>query len=170
MNHRTNHSKLTQSNFISGKPGIRLSNFPVHDLFFTAEYTRTNPMVYRDYISTSTFASGNYNLGHYLGDNAEEIFLSAMYKPVAKFCAEVFYSQAQKGMEYPYTGQSSGQGIAFMNVVRWQAIEFGVKTQYQAVNDGYVFAGMIMSDYRGWIQRYIPNHICVERKSRSISG
>lgn len=142
----------TQSNFISGKIGAHLSNFMVHDLFLTGEYTRTNPIVYRHYVSTSTFATNLYNLGHYLGDNAQEIYVSAGYKPMAKLLAEISYSIAQKGQEYPYTGQSgfgSGRGNPFIEYVFWQATELSVKAQYQIINDCYVNAAILISDHHG---------------------
>ena len=149
----TMFDERTQSNIISAKIGARLSNFLVDDFFLTAEYTRSNPLVYKHYISTATFESNFYNLGHYLGDNAQEIFLSAAYKPFAKFSAEISYSIAQKGAAYPYTGQAgtdgSGQGLSFIKNVYWQASEVAVHTQYQVINDCYVFAGILISDHHG---------------------
>jgi len=142
----------TQSNFISAKIGARLSNFPVHDVFLTAEYTRTNPVVYRHYISTSTFASNLYNLGHYLGDNSQEIFFSAGYKPFARLTAEISWSIAQRGEEYPYNtipGTGSGKGDPFIQLVYWQAKELNLHAQYQVIHDCYLFAGLLISDHHG---------------------
>ncbi len=142
----------TQSNFISGKIGGRLSNFIVDNLFLTAEYTHTNPITYRHYVNTSTFASNLYNLGHYLGDNSQELFLSAGYKPLAKLTAEISWSAAQKGYEYPYTtipGSGSGKGNPFIQYVYWEATELGVKAQYQLINDCYLNAGVIISNHHG---------------------
>ncbi len=142
----------TQSNIFSGKIGARVSNFMVQNLFLTVEYTRTNPIVYRHYVKTSTFASNLYNLGHYLGDNAQEIFLSAGYKPLAKLFVEASISVAQKGPEYAYDGQAgsgSGHGVPFLQYVYWQATEFAVKAQYQIINDCFINGGVTASDHHG---------------------
>ena len=52
--------KKNQTNLMSFKAGFRITNL-IKNTAFTAEYTRTNPWVYAHPISTTTFASNNYN-------------------------------------------------------------------------------------------------------------
>ena len=52
-----------QSNFISGKIGMKISNLFHKNIFLTGEYTRTNPITYRHYVATTTFESNGYNMG-----------------------------------------------------------------------------------------------------------
>ena len=140
------------SNIFSAKIGARMSNFLVKNLFLTGEYTRSNPITYRHYIPTASFSSNSFNMGHYLGDNAQEIYLAAAYKPVARLWVEVSWSIAQKGQEYPYDGRSSGfngKGLPFIDRVFWQAEEIGLQARYQVINDGWVFARFLSSDHHG---------------------
>ncbi|HRH65905.1 MAG TPA: hypothetical protein PLU53_06380 [Bacteroidia bacterium] len=146
--------KDKHTNFYSLKAGFHLSNLLVKNLFFTTEYTRTNPLAYRHYISTATYASGSYNMGHYLGDNAEEIYLSAGYKPLSRLYFEFAYTAAAKGYEYAYTGVSSdpvgnGLGLPFLSRTYWEMSEISFKARYQALNDAWIFAGVSSSEHKG---------------------
>ena len=76
--------KDKHTNFYSLKAGLHLSNLGLDNLFFTAEYTRTNPLAYRHYIESATYASSSYNMGHYLGDNSEEGYVCIGYRPISQ--------------------------------------------------------------------------------------
>lgn len=146
--------KKKHSNYYSMKIGGRLSNLGIKNVFLTAEYTRTNPVVYRHYIETATFASSSFNMGHYLGDNAQEVYLALGYKPVAKLLVEASYTLAQKGWEYLYTGvsrdpQGNGLGHPFIDRVYWQASDISFKARYQLLNDAWLFAGVSSTDHHG---------------------
>ncbi|TAH37956.1 MAG: hypothetical protein EYC69_14885 [Bacteroidetes bacterium] len=146
--------KSKHSNFYSMKVGARLSNLGIKNVFLTAEYTRTNPVVYRHYISTTTFASSSFNMGHYLGDNAQEVYLSLGYKPISKLLLEASYTLAQKGWEYLYTGvsadpQGNGLGHPFIDRVYWQASDISFKARYQLLNDAWIFAALSSTDHHG---------------------
>ncbi|MBP6334921.1 MAG: hypothetical protein KA444_05560 [Bacteroidia bacterium] len=142
------------SNFYSMKIGGRFSNLGIKNLFLTGEYTRSNPIVYKHYITTATFASSSFNMGHYLGDNAQEFYFAVGYKPIPKLFVEMSFTLAQKGYEYLYTGvsadeQGNGLGHDFINRVYWQGIDFSFKARYQILNDAWVFARVSSSDYHG---------------------
>lgn len=142
------------SNFYSMKIGGRLSKVGIKNVFLTAEYTRTNPVVYRHYITTTTFASSSFNMGHYLGDNAQEVYVALAYKPISRLFIEASYTLAQKGWEYLYTGvsadpQGNGLGHPFIDRVYWQGSDMSFKARYQLLNDAWVFATVSSTDYHG---------------------
>ncbi|HNP48863.1 MAG TPA: hypothetical protein PKK99_09770 [Bacteroidia bacterium] len=146
--------KDKHTNFYSLKAGLHLSNLGLDNLFFTAEYTRTNPLAYRHYIESATYASSSYNMGHYLGDNSEEGYVCIGYRPISKLKVEASYTLASKGYEYAYTGVSSdpignGLGKPFLNRVYWQMKSIELKAHYQIVNDAWIFAGLESSDCTG---------------------
>lgn len=142
-----------QSNFLSFKLGGRVSNLFVENLFLTAEYTVTRPVTYRHYIATADFATSSFNMGHYLGDNSQEIYLALGAKPIPRLWVEASYTMAQKGEEYPYTGQSgtstSGKGLPFMENVMWEMSDINLKGRYQIVSNAWVFAGLALTDHSG---------------------
>jgi len=89
-------------NPISYKLGGNLSNFPIDNLSLTAEFTRTNIINYKHSIPVLTWASNSYNLGSYLNDNSQEIYLALRYKPIRGLDLGLSYTSAEHGNEYDY--------------------------------------------------------------------
>ncbi len=125
--------KEQHSNFISFKVGGRLSNYPVANLSFTAEYTRTNPLVYKHIVPTTTFESNRYNLGHHLMDNAEEFYAGCTFRPFSKgtrLRAHAWYSFSRKGDDYNNEG-TFRWGLPFIEHERWRQTEAGISIQWE---------------------------------------
>jgi len=142
------------SNFFSLKAGFRISNFPIKNLTLTAEYTRNNPQTFEHIIETTTFESNRYNLGHYLRENAQELYLAASVKPFKNFSILVSYTNAQKG---PYTSEEDSRlGLIFLERVDWQAHLVSTTVRYQVLNDSYIYAGIDYGNYSGNTEQYTP--------------
>jgi len=142
--------------------GIRYSNI-LPNLSLTLEYIRNNPLVYKNDILTTQFNSNWYTLGHYLGDNAQEIYGSLDYRPWNTLLIQFRYSLAQKGPDYPYTrerdpvtGISPVLGKQFMERMEWQQQLIGLRARYQVINDLFVFVECEMTDTGGNEQKYTP--------------
>jgi hypothetical protein len=67
-------NKNLQSNFWSMKGGVQIINL-IPNTTITAEYTRTNPITYKHYNPETTYESTGYNLGFYLRDNSQNLYL-----------------------------------------------------------------------------------------------
>lgn len=138
------------SNFYSLKLGGRLSNWPLQNLSLFAEYNRTNPIVYRHFISTTDYASSKYNLGHYLGDNSDVVDLAIQARPIKKLRIALNWNYSRKGTVEEYDGTfRSGLGKPFMRDVIWSRQELALDTRYEVINDGWLRAGIAYSDYQG---------------------
>lgn len=144
-----------QTNWFSAKGGFHVSNL-IPNTFATFEYTRTNPVVYKHFISTTTFESNLYNLGHYLKDNSEEIYFSLGAKPFKNLSLKASLTKAKKGEEYDY-GKIEPLGLPFMDSVFWEASIINLKASYEIINDGHVFVGLEASDYKGDMARHTPS-------------
>lgn len=145
-----------QTNLMSFKGGIRFTNLLIPNTSFTFEYTRTNPWVYVHPIATTTFESNNYNMGHYLGQNADEFFIGATVKPLRGLMINLGYSQSRKGPVSPFI-QVNGvnQGVAgaqFMTSTMWQNKMAFLKIQYEIINDVFIFANYQMQNIDGIMQ------------------
>lgn len=150
--------KEKSSNWISSKFGFRLSNFPVQNITFTTEYTRTNPITYKHFVTTTTFESNSYNLGHYLRDNAQEIYFSIGAKPIRGLHVNLSYTLAQVGKDYPRTctqGEST-KGLPFLEELIWENQTIAAKVSYEFINNGYVFLNFISSDIIGNVNKFTP--------------
>jgi hypothetical protein len=146
----------SQSNFISAKAGIGISNL-IPNISVIAEYTRTNPIVYKHFVPTTTFESSYYNLGHYLRDNSRELFLCLRFKPISKLHFEISYTKAEHGNDYTYTGIGwNGLGLPFLDSITWKNESISAKVSYQAINDGFLFVEFISSNTTGNVALYTP--------------
>src|SRR6202012_1226482 len=99
-----------------------------------------------------TFASNNYNMGNYLGQNSDEIFIGLKLKPFRGVTLDFGYSQARKGPVSPFI-QVNGvnQGVAgaqFMTSTQWNNRTAYVKAQFEIINDVFIFAQFTMSDIK----------------------
>lgn len=133
-------------NFIGYKGGGRLSNWPVQNLSFIAEYTYTLPMVYQHRMSTTTFESNLYNLGHYMRDNSQDLFLALIYKPIRGLRIDLSYNFAQHGNAYVYGEYEPVDGAPMLQDITYQKSVVGIKGKYEFLNNAYVFVGMFFSD------------------------
>lgn len=137
-------------NFISYKGGFRLSNWPIQNLSLIAEYTYTLPMTYQHYISTTTFESNSYNMGHYMRDNSRDLYLALKYKPIRGLVIDAFYNFAQHGNDEKYGEFDPPDEVPVLETITWQKSVVGLKARYEVVNNAYVFLGMVYSDIRGY--------------------
>ncbi len=144
------NDKSSHSNFLSLKLGAAFSHPKLYSTTFIAEYTRTNPIVYEHFVSTTTFATNGFNLGHYLNDNSEEIYIGIVNRSIPKLKLSASITYSRRGEDYPYTGQDgSGLGLPFIEKEVWKQNALLFKASYQLINDGYLFAGFTASDQTG---------------------
>lgn len=131
-----------QTNFLSFKAGVRFTNF-IKNTSFTFEYTRTNPWVYVHPIPSITFASNNYNMGNYLGQNSDELYAGIKIKPARGLTLDAGFSYARKGPVLAYqqiNGVNNNAGTPFMQNVQWQNKSLLLKAMYEIINDVFIFA------------------------------
>jgi hypothetical protein len=147
--------KDKQTNFISAKFGFNISL--LKNFSFIAEYTRTNPITYKHFIPTTTFESDLFNLGHYLRDNSQDIYLAVKCKPFKKMDIQLAFDDAQHGIDYPYTGKDgTGLGLPFLSTIEWENKNISLKTNYQLINDLYIFLEYIAGKTSGNIKTFSP--------------
>lgn len=77
--------------------GASVTDVYLPTLTLTAEYTRVNPFVYRNFIPAQNYTSAKYSLGDWMGQNADRMLLQASYRPMSKISTKVFYMQVFKG-------------------------------------------------------------------------
>lgn len=148
-----NFSRLAPSdkeaNPVSIKAGAFVTGFPVRNLSAVVEFTRTNILNYKHSIPVLTYASNSYNLGHYLGDNAQETYIALQYKPIRGLDIKLFYTNAVHGNEYDYIRRGVSNGITgnvsgiisqpSLGEIIWKNNTFGLHATYEVINNGYVF-------------------------------
>jgi len=139
-------------NFWSIKASMRISDL-IPNTFITAEYTKTMPLTFKHNIPTTTFESNGYNLGHYLMDNSQEIYVSALVKPFRTLSLKLSYLHAEKGKDYDDLG-GSRLGNPFMDSVEWENNTIAFRANYQIINDGFIFLNYVYSNISGDLDKY----------------
>ena len=145
-------SSNPEHNFFSWKVGGRVSNWPLRDLSLTAEFTRTNCGNYQHPYQVLTWASNGYNLGHYLGDNAQEVYLALAYKPIRSLSFTLTYVNAMKYNEYLYTRHKESEFIRQKQFAEkvWRNDEVKLHAVYEVVNNTYAFLDFGWNNARGY--------------------
>jgi hypothetical protein len=145
-----------QSNHLGMKIGLAVYDLPVAGLRSVAEYTRNLPMAYRHNTPVTTFESNRYNLGHYLSDNADELYLSLRWAPLPFARLEASYTLWRKGPDYTAEG-TARTGLPFMEeeVLRMQ--EYKLQASYRILAHLKLFGSLAFSDAGGeGAAHYLP--------------
>ena len=145
---RVTNSK--EHNFLGYKGGFRLSNWLINDLSLIGEFTYTLPMVYQHRISTTTFETNSYNMGHYMRDNSLDLFFALVYKPIRGLRIDLSYRYAKHGNHYVYGEYEPVDEAPIMEQTTWEKSVIGLKAKYEFVNNAYVFAGVYIGDIKGY--------------------
>jgi hypothetical protein len=137
-------------NFLSWKGGFRLSNWPVKNLMFTGEITYTLPLTYQHNISTTTFESNHYQLGHYMRDNSNDLYISLRYKPIRGLTVDLSYTLARHYNDYIYNYDPGIDAFPVMQDQTWRSSEISLLGRYEFLNNAYAFAGITFGNVEGF--------------------
>jgi len=153
-----------QNNPMSWKIGAQLSNFPIQNLSLTGEFTRTNILPYKHSLPIATWASNSVNMGHYLGDNAQEIHFALRYRPIRGLDLSLTFTDAQKGNYFEYI--RGGRGVLDWNGlpgsssviiehpvlqdIIWRNTTFGFRAVYEVFNNAYAIVNIEHNNARGF--------------------
>lgn len=153
-------NKQKQSNYVSGKIGACFSGLP-NTFSLTVEYTRTHPNVYQHFMPAVTFATGDINLGHYLGSNADEIFVEAAYRPVQRLHLSASYTYMRKGTDYVY-GVGEPWGLPCMDNIIYSNHIVALKAEWEFMNNNFIYAHAYVyktSGEEGLVEKYNPAYM-----------
>ena len=141
-----------EKNPVSLKVGVNISNLVIENLSVVGEFTRTNIINYKHSVPAITWSSNGYNLGSYLDDNSQEIYLAIRYKPFRGLDLSLSYVDAKHGNEYNYDRKAVGNIISqpALGEITWSNKTFGFNAQYEVFNNAYALLNISCSDIRGY--------------------
>ena len=90
-------NKTESRNQLGYNVGGSITDIFIPYLSLGAEYTRVNPFVYSNLIPAQTYASYNYTLGDWMGNNFDRAILFAKYTPIAKLKLVARFQKIRKG-------------------------------------------------------------------------
>lgn len=97
-------------NPVSYLVGFDWTGWPVKGLSLKGEFMRAYIACYTHSIDVLEYTSNNYLLGHYMGDNAQNIFVELSYCPIRGMFIGLSYSRDTKYDAYPYLREGYANG------------------------------------------------------------
>lgn len=101
-----------ENNPISYLVGFNWSGWPIDGLSLRGEFMRSYIACYTHSIDVLTWESNSYNMGHYMGDNAQSIYGELAYRPVRGLLLKLSYTHDTKYNSYAYLRDNISETIA----------------------------------------------------------
>lgn len=153
-----------ERNPISYLVGFNWSGWPVKGLSLKGEFMRSYIACYTHSIDVLTWQSNGYNMGHYLGDNAQSIHIEASYRPIRGMRVSLSYTNDTKYNSYPYLrvhregaakiDEQDGIGSVISQKPFARKIfrndELKAECVYEVLPNIYVHASFIYNNARGY--------------------
>ena len=100
-------------------------------------------------------------MGHYLTDNARELYLAFNYKPIRGLSVELSYTYAKKGENPTYAECANDPNcnlhtLPILDPITWENHSVGLNSNYEFVANAYVFLNILLGDITGNIETFTP--------------
>ena len=128
-----------QKNPVSYLVGFNWSGWPVKGLALRGEFMRSYIATYVHSIAVLDFTSNSYQMGHYIGANAQSIWLQLSYRPTRSLRLTLDYTCDTKYTAYDYIRGDIKNIISqepFKNTI-WRNDEIKFRAVYEVFNNCY---------------------------------
>ncbi|MEA5139295.1 capsule assembly Wzi family protein [Arcicella rigui] len=137
---RTGNTALSNArNHTAYQIGASVADFLFNNLHLTLEYSKIQPFAYVHFIPAQTYQSNNFNLGHWIGSNADQLFAQLHYRVIRGMDFKVSYNYVRKGTVGTGVQQASAQDIypfLWGNVNKYSYFQTSI--QYEPIHDFFV--------------------------------
>ena len=129
---------LKARNQLGVTAGIQTYDMPIKNLEILAEYTRMNPWTYTHKYPAATFTNNGYVLGHWIGQNADDLYLELSYRPMRSLVFGATMERYRKGglTDIAYQYRLPSQPFLYSPVREERS--FGLYGQYQLAREGFL--------------------------------
>lgn len=127
--------------------GLSVTNFPFKNVSFLTEYTKVRPFAYTNYVPAQTYQSNDYNLGHWIGSNADQWYNKLTYriKRGLEFNAQVQF--VRKGREGTGLEQQNENGTPFLDGgILKKLTEHSYNVRYEIIHNLFLTTEMKFSN------------------------
>ncbi len=126
-----------QRNQVGFTLGGSVTDLPIDNLTLKLEYSKIYPYVYRHYISTTTYTSSSYLMGHWMGDNADQLYASASYRFIRGLEAIIWTRYIRQGEEQDVDYQFTQPQPPFLAGLRNNYFYLGGEAKYEFIHNLY---------------------------------
>jgi hypothetical protein len=124
-----------QRNHLGFTLGGSVVDIPEDNLKFTLEYTKVFPFVYSHFIQTTTYQSMSYHLGHWMGNNADQLYASLNYRFIRGLKATLWGQYIRKGEGGSASQQQDLPQPSFLFGLRTNYTYFGLSVSYELIHE-----------------------------------
>ena len=118
--------------------GASVTDLPIDNLTIKINYTRINPFAYQYYISTLTYESKGYVLGHWIQHNSDQIYLSLNYRIIRGLQTKVWAEFIRKGGEGIADDQFARPPQPFLFGQRTNYTNWGLNAKYEITHEAFI--------------------------------
>jgi len=116
--------------------GASITDLPIENLTATIEYTKIYPFVYKHYIQTKDYQNSSYLLGHWMGHNADQIYMSLNYRFMRGLQATAYGQYIRKGEDGNFDQQYNVQPQPpFLFGLRKNYSYLGAEVKYEFIHE-----------------------------------
>jgi len=126
-----------QRNQIGFTLGGSVTDLPINNLTLKLEYSKIYPYVYRHYINTTNYISSSYLMGHWMGDNADQLYASASYRFLRGLEAIIWTRYIRQGEEQDVDYQFDQPQPPFLAGLRNDYFYIGGEARYEFIHNLY---------------------------------
>lgn len=130
--------KEKQRNHFGFTLGSSVADLLADNLKFTLEYTKIYPFVYSHFIQTTTYQNASYTLGHWMGNNSDQVYTSLNYKFIRGLSAKIWGQYIRKGEPGTADQQQSLPQPPFLFGQRTNYSYFGLSLSYEPIYELYI--------------------------------
>ena len=138
--------------------GFQWSGWPVNGLSLKGEFMRSYIATYSHSIKVLDYTSNSYNMGHYMGDNAQSIYVGLSYRPTRSLRLMLDYTQDTKYRKYDYVRKYiAGTRIENPIIAQkpfsekiWRNDEVKFRAVYEVFNNCYAHVDIIYNNARAY--------------------
>ena len=141
-----------QHNPVSYLVGFNWSGWPVKGLALRGEFMRSYIACYTHSIQVLDYRSNSYFMGHYMGDNAQSIFVELSYRPTRSLRLTLDYTNDTKYRAFDYIRGDISQIIAqkpFSEKI-WRNDEVKFRAVYEVFNNCYAHVDFTYNSARAY--------------------
>lgn len=159
-----------EHNPISYLVGFNWSGWPVKGLSLRGEFMRAYIACYTHSIKVLDYTSNSFNMGHYMGDNAQSIFLQLAYRPTRSLRLTLDFTQDTKYRAFDYVRKNiAGTRIPDPIIAQkpfsekiWRNNQLRFRAIYEVFNNCYAHVDFTYSNIRA----YSPSSPRIEGEDR----
>jgi len=127
-----------QRNQVGFTFGGSVTDLPIENLTLKLEYTKIYPYVYQHFIPTTTYESSGYVMGHWMGNNADQVYASINYRFIRGLEASGWFRYIRQGEKGDIDGQYEQPQPPFLFGLRTNNTWLGLQLKYEILHELFV--------------------------------